>query len=128
MVKIYRIYFFILKLLRERIERPSLLLHNSALTTKLSELKLNKKNFFNPAALDYSKMFTGYNPGSPPGSTAKLYPYSLTCHEVYIPHDRKWNTGRTQPVFPSVYIEDDRKGKQVFLWRSLLSNGPREKG
>ena len=28
-------------MLRERIERPSLLLHNSAFTTKLSELKLN---------------------------------------------------------------------------------------
>ena len=32
-------------MLRERIERPSLLLHNSAFTTKLSEPNLNKNNF-----------------------------------------------------------------------------------
>ena len=33
-------------MLRERIERPSLLLHNSAFTTKLSELNLNKPSLF----------------------------------------------------------------------------------
>ena len=33
-------------MLRERIERPSLLLHNSAFTTKLSEPNLNKNKFF----------------------------------------------------------------------------------